>query len=152
MSMFGRFAGRGFVTAFGPTLSDEVGVDASASEENGPGAVQSYRDECDINNIMGDVERSGAAQWLATREGTFEDVTGVDFQSAMDTIVRAQEAFEDLPSNVRDRFANDPARFLDFVHDEKNRAEMVALGLAREPVVPPVVPPSVPPSPEKPKA
>ena len=137
MSMYGRFDLRSFVTAFGPKLSGEIGVDASAGEENGPGAVQSYRDECDINQIMADVQRTGAAEWLATRPGTYEDVTGVDFQSAMDTIVRATEAFEALPSGVRDRFANDPARFLDFVHDEKNIPEMIALGLAREGAVPP---------------
>lgn len=147
MSMYGRFAGCGFITAFGPKLSDVIGVDASASPENGPGAIQSYREECDINNIMGEVERSGAAQWLATREGTFEDVTGVDFQSAMDTIVRAQEAFDDLPATVRDRFANDPARFLDFVHDPKSERELVEMGLAkaRAPVPAPEAAPPVKP-------
>lgn len=131
MSMNRKHKG-GFVTAYGAKLV--LGIDASATEES-PGAIQSFKDECDINNIMLNVQRSGAAAWLAEKAGTFADVTGMDFQTSMDLIINAQEAFDALPSHVRDRFANDPSRFLDFVHDKGNQDELVRLGLADPPPV-----------------
>lgn len=114
------------VPAFGPFAV--VNIDASATDDD-PGAVQSFAEECDINNIMRDVQNIGMTDWINARRGTYEDITVTDFQECMDTIIRAQEAFEELPSGVRDRFANDPVKFLDFVHTEGNEAELVKLGL-----------------------
>lgn len=133
-----------FRTAYGPSLRTVV-IDAGPTEES-PGAVQEFRDECDINNIMLDVGKLGYTDWLNARQGSYEDVTDVDFRSAMDTVLRAQEAFDALPSEVRDRFANSPERFLAACHDPAMADELVRLGL-REPPVPPV-PPSPPPAKE----
>ena len=131
----------GFVTSYGRKL--KVTIDASATDES-PGAIQAFKDECDINNIMLDVVRQGTTEWLSRREGTYEDVTGVDFQSCMDTVLRAQQAFDDLPADLRDRFANDPERFLNFVHDPRSAEEMLRLGLRNPPPAPPapVAPPA----------
>lgn len=123
-----------FRTSYGPKL--QITIDASASDDS-PGAIQSFKEECDINNIMLDVVRQGTTEWLSRREGTYEDVTGIDFQSAMDTVIRAQEAFDDLPADLRDRFSNDPERFLNFVHDPKSADELLRLGLRNPPPPPP---------------
>lgn len=42
-----------------------------------------------------------------------------------------------LPAKVRDRFSNDPGKFLAFVDDPKSREEMYELGLAKRPDPPP---------------
>lgn len=107
----------------------------------GPGAVQSFKDECDINRIMAKYQKSGAVQWLEKRGGEYRDVTGIDFMEAMQTVVKGKEVFADLPSSIRDRFNNDPALFLDFMHDPDNHDEMIKLGLARAKVVAPPAPP-----------
>lgn len=130
-----------FQSAYDRTYVDP-GINAGPTDEF-PGAVQSFAEECDINNIMRDIQTTGATHWLTTRPGTYEDVTGLDFQTAMDQTVRATEAFNDLPSSIRDRFQNNPAAFLDFVHDPANGEELVRMGL-REPPAPapsPVTPP-----------
>lgn len=68
--------------------------------------------------------------------GDFAD--GSDFQTHMDRIVSAQQQFDSLPAEIRDRFDNDPAELLDFVSDENNRDEAIELGLVPKPVdVPP---------------
>lgn len=134
----------GFRVAYGPKLVIEL--DATESDLD-PGAIQSYKDQVDINNVMAQMARTGATEWLNHRQGTFEDVTGIDFQTCMDTLLRAQGAFDDLPSNIRNRFQNNPALFLDYVHDPANREEMYSLGLAVRPevsVAPPVAAPAAP--------
>ena len=59
-----------------------------------------------------------------------------DYQSMMDTLVQAQEAFDGLPADIRDYFANDPAQLIEFVNDEKNLEEAVELGLVEPKEVP----------------
>lgn len=115
----------------------KVTLDASASDENGPGAVQSFKDESDINNIMRKFQRTGMLDWLNTHDGEYGDVTGITFETSMATILKAQEMFDELPSTVRERFMNNPALFFDFVHDPKNLAELRQLGLAKPEEVPP---------------
>ena len=48
----------------------------------------------------------------------------------MDQINRSKAVFEALPSVLRKRFDNDPAKFLDFVQDSNNSKELVEMGLA----------------------
>jgi len=94
---------------------------------------QSFATECDINEI---VRRFGITGELPVnqRMPVSGDFTGItDFQSAMEAVVRAQGAFNDLPANVRARFRNDPAEMLAFLEDGKNREEAVKLGLVNPP-------------------
>lgn len=104
--------------------------DESALGDCGPGATkQSFKDECDINTI---VERFGLTGQLPENvrmpvSGDFTDV--VDFRGAMDSIVASREAFQAMPADVRKRFNNNPADFVDFCLDESNLAEARKLGL-----------------------
>ena len=47
----------------------------------------------------------------------------------MNLVRTSQEAFEAMPATVRDRFNNDPARFMDFVNDADNYDEALKMGI-----------------------
>lgn len=98
-----------------------------------------FKDECDVNNIMKKYRNSGQVTHLARTSGVYADLTSIkDYHSAMNQVVQAQEAFATLPASVRERFANDPARLLDFIKDEKNYDEGVKYGLfEKRPDTPP---------------
>ena len=53
-----------------------------------------------------------------------------DFHSSMNVIRAAEEAFNAMPAEVRDRFQNDPGRFLEFANDASNYEEALKMGLA----------------------
>lgn len=92
-------------------------------------AVQSSRDEVDINTI---VRRFGLTGELPTdlRAPTFGDFVGInDYHSAMNAVARANEAFMEMPAEVRSRFGNDPQEFVAFCSDPANASEMAKLGL-----------------------
>lgn len=100
--------------------------------ETGPGLTkQSHRDECDINVIMKRYEKSGVMPDFGGREGRYLDCTGIEFREAMDILAKGKSVFHELPAHVRARFENDPAKMLDFVHDEANREEALAMGLLK---------------------
>lgn len=92
-------------------------------------AVQSARDEADINTI---VKRFGLSGQLPTdvRAPEYADfLEVVDFQTAMNAIATANTAFMAMPADIRTRFGNDPHAFVDFCSDDDNLEEMKRLGL-----------------------
>jgi len=93
---------------------------------------QSFTKECDINNIMAKYQKTGAIEHVNKHEASYGFATSIDFQEALEIIRTGQTMFDELPSSIRTKFDNDPAKFLDFVQDENNQAEMVELGLAHK--------------------
>lgn len=87
--------------------------------------------QCDMNYILKDYYASGMIKHANDYVGRYDDVTGADFQSAMNIVTSAQRMFEDLPSNLRKRFGGSPAAFLDFVQDPANQAEMGRMGILK---------------------
>lgn len=121
---------------------------ASGLECKDPSLAQQHMaEECDINFI---VERFGVTGQLPDNNRpmpTYGDFTGVsDYRQALDAVMQAQDAFMSLPANVRERFDNDPALFVDFCSstDPADRSEAIELGL----IPPPAKPDGVIPSPE----
>lgn len=96
---------------------------------------QQFAEEADINTI---VRRFGLTGELPenVRVPQYGDFTGIaDYKDAMNAVRAADEAFMELPAEVRYKFANDPQRLLEFVADGKNREEAQKLGLLKEPEV-----------------
>lgn len=124
-------------------VSDETGLKC----EDPSLTQQHMAEECDINYI---VERFGVTGQLpqsAVYTPTYGDFTGIgDYRQALDAVSQANDAFMSLPANIRERFDNDPALFVDFCSstDPADRSLAIDLGL----IPPPVKPDGVIPSPE----
>lgn len=132
--------------AYSPPLA----VQLEFPEDEKRRTKSSMKDECDVNVIVRRYLKTGVVSHVSGRAPQFADVSGVgDWKSAMDEIAGARQWFEHLPSEVRNRFRNDPAQCLDFLADDENREEAVKLGLL--PALedgPPVEPAAVQPEPE----
>lgn len=93
-------------------------------------AIQSAKEECDINTL---VRRFGITGQLpqGVRMPTYGDFTSVgDFRDAQDALISARESFMALPADVRRRFDNDAGLFVDFCSDPNNLEECRKMGLA----------------------
>lgn len=119
-----------FRTAYGQRL--QVGLDCS--EDPGK-TLQSAKDECDINRIIRRYRDTGVITHLVDLEAQYGDVTGIDYQSALLLVENARGLFSQLPAEVRSKFKNDPAVFLDFCDDPTNADELVEMGLATKKLV-----------------
>lgn len=108
---------------------DQVSVETGLFCADPSLAQQQFKDECDINVILDRFNVTGQLP-IAALPPEFGDFSGVsDYQTALNAVLDAQEAFDSLPARVRERFANDPAAFVDFCLDEANKDEMAQLGL-----------------------
>ncbi|AXH75967.1 MAG: internal scaffolding protein [Microviridae sp.] len=111
--------------AYGPRQRQSI-----AFPENGR-TKQEFKNECDINTIMARFDKTGVLAFTNRFQPQYGDATGIEFQNSMEIISSGRSMFNELPSGIRARFKNDPALFLDFVHDERNVEEMREMGLLR---------------------
>lgn len=103
---------------------------------------QSFAEEVDINTI---VERFGLTGELPEnlvmpRDGDFTNA--LDYQQSLNLIIQANQAFLELPAQIRARFGNNAEDFVAFASDPGNLDECRKLGLA-DPVPLPQEPPLV---------
>lgn len=92
--------------------------------------VQSLKDECDINKIIARYQKSGDLTHVNERVARYGDFSNVpSYQEALDLVSRAENMFMEMSPEVRERFANDPGKMVEFLQDEKNYDEAVKLGL-----------------------
>lgn len=91
---------------------------------------QEFADDADINNIMARYVKTGTVPVYMDRQPFYVDATDYpSYQDMQNILINAREAFEALPSKVREQFGNDPARFVDFASDEKNADQLKEWGM-----------------------
>lgn len=111
---------------------------------------QSFKDECDINNILSQFKRTGIIEHITQNQPEYQDLPDeLDYQSSLNLMMNASNAFSTLPSVVRAYFENDPARLLHALHDPAMRDKLTELGVLRAPDAPqpPGNPEAIPPKP-----
>lgn len=91
---------------------------------------QSDAEACDINKIMAKYHRTGQLTHISETSPDYGDFSNaVEYQEAKNRMIFADQAFANLSSEVRQRMGQDPGVFLDFMADEANEDEAIALGL-----------------------
>lgn len=97
---------------------------------------QHHKASCDVNNILRKYDKTGLITHVNRSAASYGDFTEVnEYKVNLNMVMAAQDSFDELPSSIRKRFANDPGEFFEFVTNPANADEMVKLGLANPPVV-----------------
>lgn len=95
---------------------------------------QSFKEMVDVNNIIAKYRKTGQVTHLRKNVGKFADVSKVpDLLSATILVQQAQDSFMSLPSEIRQEFENNPIKFFNFYHDEKNTQKLIEMGLIPKP-------------------
>ena len=118
-------------------------------------AQQEFKDECDINKIMKKYREQGVLTHRNNYEGRYDSyIDAPDFHTAMNAIADATSMFMDLPAEIRSKYGNDPAAFLEAAQDPDRQDELRELGLIKPDVAepPPADPATNPPAEQTPKA
>ena len=95
---------------------------------------QQFKDECDVNNIMAKYKKTGLVTHLSKHKGEFGDFSSVtDYQTSLARLEQAHESFQQLPSELRSKFHNDPKNLIEFLADPKNDEDAIKYGLKIKP-------------------
>lgn len=92
-------------------------------------AQQHMADECDINKLVERYVVTGEIPQNVTPPMQGDFTNAVTYQEALNLMIQARQSFEQLPAKIRNRFENDPGKFIDFTSNEANRDEMRQMGL-----------------------
>jgi len=118
-----------FRTQYDENYNSQI-FDTDPGEDEGL-VQQHMRDECDINVIMARYATTGELTHIGGIAGEFGDFSEVlDYKTGLERLMEADALFMELPASIRDRFNNDPAKFLDFATNSANQDELRTMGLA----------------------
>lgn len=107
-------------------IPKRVRVDASKDGRT----QQHLRNECDINQIMERHRVTGMVTHVNNNQPIYGDFSNLgDYQDALNTMLRAEQAFMTLDAKIRRKFANDPQELIDFLDNPANDEEAIELGL-----------------------
>lgn len=103
------------------------GTDCSKDE---PITEQHHAETMDINDLVARYTPKELNDLALNVEQNFMDLTQFDdFQATMNDVARAKTEFEKMPAKIKNKFDNNPARLIQFLGDDKNRAHAEELGL-----------------------
>ena len=104
---------------------------ACSFETTGESMTQEhFREETEILNIIRRHDRNGVIDHInkgSAIYGDFSEIT--DYRDMIHKLREADSAFAQVPSDIRKRFENDPAKFFNFVTDPNNHAQLADMGL-----------------------
>jgi len=97
---------------------------------------QSDLKDTDINLLFKRFERTGQLPNIIQQQPQYGDYSSVpDYQESLNIVIRAKQQFALLDVSLRNRFENDPAKFLEFCSNDQNLDEMEKLGLLKPEIV-----------------
>jgi phage internal scaffolding protein len=126
-----------FGTEIEPTVNEEMRKYCQRpgvyDEEGKPQyfTEQHHLKECDVNNIIKKYDSTGILSHINQIEAKYGDMSGNDYKTMLDTVMKARDDFNELPSKIRKRFRNNPEELLRFMEDPTNRKEAIELGLIK---------------------
>lgn len=135
----------------GWTFSDD-GLQMWKRRENGSMACESvplgetetqqqFKDDCDANIILPRLAKEFGSDIprFTTKTGVYGDFTEIgDYRQAVETVMKADSLFNDLPAQTRLKFDNDPHKLVEYLADPANMQESIDLGLRMRPESQPV--------------
>lgn len=91
---------------------------------------QAFKDECDVNQILAKYNKTQQLNHVNSISGHYGDFTNAtDYQTSLNAVMDANERFMGLSAQVRAKFNNNPAQFIDFMSNDQNYEEALNLGL-----------------------
>lgn len=118
----------------GTIRNRRVSIDCSGPSKT----EQTHKDRVNIVKIMKKANRIGMMPNMERiQTARYGDFTGAnDYQSIMNRVIQANNQFEMLPSEIREKFMNSPAKLIEFLNNPANMDEAVKLGLRKAPIAP----------------
>lgn len=115
--------------------SPRIGVVVECGEESN--VQQHFKDQCDINKIAKMVEATGSAEHVKQareRYGDFSELFDVGIN--MDKAAKAQQLFEQLPTDLRKKVGNSIPNLFNYISQKENFDECVKMGIFDKPQEP----------------
>lgn len=92
---------------------------------------QAHKNQTDMNYILREYQKTGLIRHAKENQGRYDDVSPTTFHDAMVIVADSKSMFNELPSNIRKEFGNNPEAFLSFVQNPASKERMQQLGILK---------------------
>lgn len=91
---------------------------------------QSFKDQVNINKIIKKHRRTGMLEHVNRKAPFYGDVSNlVGYAEALIKVKEAEELFNNMSADIRERFNNNPQEMVTFLEDKNNLKEAIELGM-----------------------
>lgn len=91
---------------------------------------QSFKNACDINVIMANYAKTGMLSHVTTLQPKYVDNTTIpSLEAAYDIVNAAEDAFYNLPPDIRKLMDNDPSQLENFIQNPDNTDILLKNGI-----------------------
>lgn len=106
----------------GHIVLEEIGI------KNLPEYIDSFRESCDINNLVARFN-AGDVTALSRTQGAFFDATALPhtYAEMLNTVINAEKTFNSLPLETREKFDNSYVKWLSMMDDAEQFALMMGV-------------------------
>lgn len=114
---------------YSPSVDNEGRITLEVTgKRNIPEFIDSFRESCDINNIVARFN-AGDVGALSRSQGAFFDATQLPhtYAEMLNTVINAEATFNQLPLEVRERFENSYVKWLSMMDDAEQFALMMGV-------------------------
>lgn len=119
-----------------PRIFDSEGIDLNTRRVKTKLSGQSMTKqadmpETDINKIIARYQNNGDPSiFMRNTNAAYIDASEApDYFECLNIVKQAQESFQELPAEIRDRFANDPGELITAISDPERWEELSELGI-----------------------
>ena len=123
------FSGEEDALIYSPSIDNEGRVTLEVTgKRNIRDFIDSFRDSCDINNIVARFN-AGDSSALSRSQGAFFDATQLPhtYAEMLNTVINAEQTFNQLPLEVRERFENNYVKWISMMDDAEKFAVMMGV-------------------------
>lgn len=115
-------------------------------KDYGPSLTQQHEaHKTDINKIIEKYDTTGILSHVNKAEPIFsEELVQMDYKQSLDMIRRAESAFMELPANVRNKFGNDPSKYIEYLRRPQDAGKTFTEDVLESEKVKPAPPPPPP--------
>lgn len=114
---------------YSPSIDNDGRVSLEVTgKRNIPEFIDSFRESCDINNIVARFN-AGDVSALSRSQGAFFDATQLPhtYAEMLNTVINAERIFNQLPFEVRERFENNYVKWISTMDDAEKFSVMMGV-------------------------
>ena len=123
-----------FNTAYKPTLVLPRRPISTVNDEPTM-TKQALADNANINKLIKKHGITHVVQNMSNLEVLYGEITSMDLAEAMQMNIDANEAFMEVPADIRKQFGNDAGAFIDYATNPANIDQMRKWGMAPPPPI-----------------
>ena len=117
------------VPIYSPSVDNDGHIELDViGVKNLPEYIDSFRESCDINNLVARFN-AGDVTALSRAQGAFFDATQLPhtYAEMLNTVTNAEQTFNSLPLEVREKFDNSYVKWLSMMDDAEQFALMMGV-------------------------